>query len=335
MNKKITLTLLSAALAAGGYFAIQEAPNANDIVLSGTYGSLTVSKSGTVLDPVVIWGGDAQVQCLLVQADYIVIRDVTVKNCNTFGIRYNGNHAEIINNDVSDTVRMNVNGSSSSWHSAIRAADASDVLIKGNKVYQSWGEGISVLRADNVTVEDNIVFDTYSVNIYIDQCAFCVVRDNYSYSTDPAFYRAGRVARGISIGAESYSGWAFSVHDILIEGNTLERVRGINYIQEQAGTPYNVVVRDNVFINVPAPLVSLGSWATVSNNVTATPGGVVTAVISTPTPTRTPSRTPTKTATVQIATIPHTITATKTPAPAPTFCETAVSEHFIFLGCTR
>lgn len=318
MNKK-TIALILTTAAVIGVFALS--PNANDRILNAgtTYTQLTVTQGGTADDPVVIWGNGATVQCMLIQADYVVIQDVVVKKCDTFGIRVNGNHIQIINNDVSDVVRMNLNkttgkcDASSSWHSAIRAADASDILISGNKVSKSCGEGISILRADNVVVENNIVFDTFSVNIYCDQCSNSVIRNNYSYSTgDLNYYKAGKVARGISIGAESYSGWAFNVHDILIEGNTLENVRGINYIQEQAGTPYNVIVKDNVFINVPAPLISLGSWATVIS------GGTPTAGNPTPTRTATPSRTPTT-----VTPIIPTATPTRTASPTATATYTA------------
>ncbi len=318
MNKNITKVLVVATVLGAAVFALS--PNANDRVLNaGTaYTNITVTQGGTADDPVVIWGNGATVQCVLVQADYVVVRDLVVKNCNTFGIRANGKHIQILNNDVSDTVKSNKLSSgkcddspSASWHSVIRAADASDIVISGNRVSQSCGEGISILRADNVTVENNIVFDTFSVNIYCDQCSNAVIRNNYSYSTgDLNFYKAGKVARGISIGAESYSGWAFNVHDILIEGNTLENVRGINYIQEQTGTPYNVVVKDNVFINVPAPLISLGSWATVIS------GGTPTAGNSTPTRTVTPAI-PTATRTPIIPTRTASPTATNTPAIVP------------------
>lgn len=317
-NNTIAKVLLTAAVLGAAVFALS--PNANDRVLNAgtTYTNITVTQGGTVDDPVVIWGNGATVQCVLVQADYVVIQDLIVKNCNTFGIRANGKHIQILNNNVSDTVKSNLlstgkcnDSSSASWHSAIRAADASDIVISGNTVSKSCGEGISILRADNVVVENNIVFDTFSVNIYCDQCSNATIRNNYSYSTgDLNFYRNGRVARSISIGAESYSGWAFNVHDILIEGNTLENVRGINYIQEQAGTPYNVVVKDNVFINVPAPLISLGSWATVIS------GGTPTAGNSTPTRTVTPAI-PTATRTPIIPTRTASPTATNTPAIVP------------------
>lgn len=327
MNKKL-LTGILVTTAVLGTAVLALTPNGNDKILNPntTYTNYTLTQGGTVDDPVVIWGNGAHVQCVLVQADYVIIRDLVVHNCTTFGIRANGKGIQILNNTVYDTVKANQlasgkcnDGAGASWHSALRAADASDIVISGNKVYESCGEGISILRADNVTVENNIVYDTFSVNIYCDQCSNATIRNNYSYSTgNMNFYRNGKVARSISIGAESYSGWAFNVHDILIEGNTLENVRGINYIQEQAGTPSNVIVRDNVFINVAAPLVNLGTWATVSNNII---GGTPTAGNPTPTRTATPSRTPAPaTVTPAIPTVTRTATPiipTRTASPVP------------------
>lgn len=354
MNKNIRNLLISAAVVGAAVFAAQSEPsfrttsfegvepNANDKKLNAAtlYTSFPVNESGTAEDPVIIWGNGAQVQCMLIQADYVVVRDVIVKKCDTFGIRANGNHIQILNNDVSDVVRMNLNkitgkcDASSSWHSAIRAADASDVLISGNKVSKTCGEGISALRVDGITIENNIVFDAFSVNIYIDQASNATVRNNYSYSTgDQNYYKQGKVARGISIGAESYSGWAFSVHDILIENNTLENVRGINFIQEQAGTPSNVVVQNNIFLNVPAPLVSLGSWATVLDSFTATPSGPTAAPTASRTPTvpaATRTATPTQTATFTQTSTP-TRTATSTPAVVPTATANCVPVHSVWV----
>jgi len=296
---------------------------ANDIHLdpSKTYTSYYFNKSGTPDNPIVVYGQNAKLNCVLIQGNYIEWRDTDISNCETFGIRANGSFIKIINNRVSDVVRMNLGSDgkclSESWHSGIRVADGHDFVIQGNTSSQSCGEGISALRAYNVLIENNVVWDTYSVNIYIDQCAYCVVRNNASYSTgDPNFYIRGLPARGISIGAESYSGWAFAVHHIWIERNMLDSVRGINFIQEQSGIPYEVYVTGNEFVNVPTPLIKLGTWAVID---TATPAvGITntllvvtqtrTAMPSTPTATatRTPSRTPSPTRT-------QTPTATKTP----------------------
>jgi len=324
-------------------------PPSNDIYLSSVavYGDYNMTQSGTPDNPIVVWGNGAKLRSVYITGNNVIWRDTIVTGADGFGIRVKGKNNQIINNTVYDTVRSNWDGTKckqgGSWNSAIRAADATDIIIYGNNVSKSCGEGISILRSSNVTVENNTVFDTYSVNIYPDQSSFVTIRNNYSYSTgDTRYYKGGQVARGILIGAEIYTGWTYSVHDILIENNILERVRGINYYQEQAGTPYNVLIKNNVFINVSAPLLSLGSWATVANNITATPGISTPATPTVPvsaTASRTASPTalqpPTATKTFTPTALPPTVTKTFTPAVVPTVCETAVSNSYWFMGCTK
>ena len=300
-------------------------PNSNDIQLGGSYTKYTLSQSGTASDPIVVWGNGATLQCVLITGSYIVWRDTTVTGCQSFGIRVKGAHVQILDNVVTDVARFNWDGAkcsgAGSWDSAIRAADTTDVTISGNLVYKVCGEGISVLRSSYVTVSGNTVYDAFSVNIYLDQTSFSAAENNWSYSTgDTRYYKAGLVARGLSIGAESYSGWSFSVHDLTISNNKFERVRGINYIQEQAGTPYSITVRDNQFISVAAPLVSLGAWATVSNNVSVTP-----------TPPGTP-QTATVTATATLTPISPTATATAAPSPSATPFSSPTPECLYFAG---
>lgn len=297
--RKLIILILFLTACAPSPLAPLATPNSNDIQLSGAYSDYTLAQSGTASDPIVVWGNGATLRCVLITGSYIVWRDTTVTGCASFGIRVKGAHVQIVSNIVTDVVRSNWDGAkcsgAGSWDSAIRAADTTDILISGNKVSRVCGEGISVLRSSYVAVENNTVFDAFSVNFYFDQSSHLTARNNWSYSTgDARYYKNGLVARGISIGAESYSGWAFNVHDILIEGNTLERVRGINYIVEQSGTPTNVTVRDNRFIAVASPLVNLGAWATVSNNVpvTATPANGTAVASSTPSATVTATSTP-------------------------------------------
>jgi hypothetical protein len=181
-----------------------------------------------------------------------------------------------------------------------------------------------------------------------------VVKNNASYSTgDTSFYIRGLPARGISIGAESYSGWSFAVHHIWIERNILDSVRGINFIQEQTGIPYEVYVTDNEFINVPVPLVKLGTWAVVDNSTpvvgitstlpivtqTKTPTLVTPTKTSTKTPTSsitiTPSPTRTQTPTSTRTLVPSTSTKTITPTVFPTMCESLENDKYIITICNK
>jgi len=329
-------------------------PNSNDIQLSGSIsGTYTVSKSGTASDPIIVWGNGVRIDgkknfdCVLITGSYVVFRDAYISNCGSFGVRVKGKHVVVENNVITMASQDNFNGTACiggdvGWGTGGRAADTDDVIFRGNLVFETCGEGLSAVRSTNVLIENNVVRDAFSVNIYVDQSSFVTVRNNWSYSTgDARFYKALVVARGIAIGAEIYPAWTFNVHDILIENNLLERVRGINYIVEQAGTPFNVTVRNNNFITVAAPLVSLGTWATVSGNisVTPTPGG--TAVTMTPSPTvavtstpsATPSRTPTPT---QTATPTATATGAVTimPTITPTPCSIMEDDDFtIWIWC--
>ena len=221
---------------------------------------------------------------------------------------------------MTDVVKSNWDGTkcsgAGSWDSAIRAADTTDVLISGNKVFRVCGEGISILRSSFVAVENNTVYDAFSVNIYPDNSFGITIRNNWSYSTgDTRYYKNGLPARGLLLGAENYSGWGFQVRDLLIENNTFEKVRGISFYAELTGTPTNIIVRNNQFIGVTAPLVNLGTWATVSGNVSVTAtssGAAVTPTATVVNFTHTPTNTPTGTATTT-PTHSQTPTATATP----------------------
>ncbi|MBI5935676.1 MAG: right-handed parallel beta-helix repeat-containing protein [Chloroflexi bacterium] len=315
--KRWIIVILALLLAAcGSARQSLPTPNGNDIQLSGgAYADYTITVSGTAQDPIVVYGNGSTLRCVLITGSYIVWRDTTVRGCDTFGIRVKGAHNQIINNVVTDVVRRNWDGAkcggSGSWDRGISVSLATDILVSGNLVFRVCGEGIGVLMSSDVIVENNIVYDTFSVNLYPDNSNNVIIRNNRAYSTgDTRYYRDGKPARGLLIGAESYAGWGFQVHDLLVEGNTFERSRGISYYAEVTGTPSNVIVRNNHFVNVTAPLVSLGSWAKVSGNVSVTPTPGGTAVTLTPTVTATITPTPTASATPVPATSTPTATAT-------------------------
>jgi len=275
-------------------------------------GIYTITQSGTPESPIVYDMQGQELECVLIKADYVIFKNAIVRNCDTFGIRVNGKGVQILDNEVYNTAMSNSDGikctGTGGWAAGIRIADASDILVQGNYVHNNCGEGIGFLRSKNVKAEGNKVGDNFSVNIYLDQVENAEVINNYSYSTnDTRYYKDGKVARGISIGAEVYTGYTTSqVRNITIEGNTLEKVRGINYISEVPGTPDKVSIINNKFIDVPAPLISLGSWATIVNT---------TATANTNTPTVTPTVTKTPTPTQPVPSKTPTRTPTRTPAP--------------------
>lgn len=289
---------------------------AGAIMNNGIY---TITQSGTPDNPIVYDMQGQELECVLIKADYVIFKNAIVRNCDTFGIRVNGKGVQILDNEVYNTAMSNSDGNkctgTGGWAAGIRIADASDVVVKGNKVHGNCGEGIGILRA-GALVEGNILWDNFSVNIYCDQCSYTEIRNNHTYSTgDTRYYKDGKVARGISIGAEIYTGYTTSrTHDVIIENNIIERVRGINYITEVPGTPYNIFIKNNTFIDVPAPLISLGSWATIVNTTT-------TSTTITSTPAVTP---PTTTPTFTQVTPTRTPTITQSPTPRPEVCFTIV-----------
>lgn len=286
------------------------APDANDISLDPltAYGLLTVSQSGTEADPIVVWGNGATVQCVDLKGSYIVLNGVTVQGCASHGILIRGQYITVTGNLVRHTVTSNGTdkcAGTGQWGSAIKVyLGGQHIQITDNRVEQNCGEGIAVTRGVDVAVLRNVVIDAFSVGIYVDNSQDVTVRDNTIRCSDPAYYRNNAPARGMLIGAENYSGWGFQLRDATLEANRVESCLGVRYYSQLSGTPSGISVRDNLFVNVPAPAVSLPTWASVTGNIvtTATPnaGGTPPATLTarpSPTPTRTPSLVPTRTPT--------------------------------------
>lgn len=267
----------------------------NDITISGTYGLLTYSNSGTPDNPIVIRAYGAKARCVQLLGDNIVLMGITVEGCQSHGIFTDGNNVTIKDNIVRNSVLEGCKGTGG-WGSAIKVRiGGNNIVIEDNIVYKNCGEGIGVTRGSNVIVRNNTVTDNWSVNIYIDNSYNVEVVDNYTGCFDPAFQRGG-LGSGITLGAEFYEGWGVQLHDVTIDGNVIEKCRGIRNIS--GGLPENIVIKNNMFISPPVgDLVNVPN-ANVSNNYIITP----TPFQTTLTPTKTP-------------TITSTLTKTKTPTP--------------------
>ena len=291
------------------------APDANDISLDAgkTYSNYTVSVSGTADNPVTVYGNGATVKCLTVKSDYVVVDNVTATGCSSHGILVTGKHVTIQNSIVYGNVTENGTGpcpGTGNWGSGIKGAVGAEYLtVRYNTVYANCGEGIALTRVIGGEVDGNTVYDNFSVNIYIDNSNGVSVHDNRTGCADSRYYRNGSPARGITLAAEYYSGWGFQFRDVMIERNYIEKCGGPRWYSPRfpsdKGT--NVTVRDNLFSDVPPPLVSLPTWVTVSNNVAVTG----------PTPTAGPTRTPTMTFTPAPPTATRTVTPTRTPTATP------------------
>lgn len=360
-KNQIVSGVVAVALAAASYVFLPS----NDITLdpSVSYGILNYTQSGTEADPIVIDANGANIQCVNLLGDWLVFKNGFVHGCEGHGIYTDAKNIVIENNTVYDTVRENnstattCKNPNSGWGSAIKVRVGGDnVTIRGNTVHQNCGEGIAATRASNVMIENNIVWDNYSINIYIDNSRNVKVRNNI-ISCLGGYLRNGNRPAGIGIGEEFYQGWGAQLHDLEIYGNEMRDCHaGIQGIGSDVGGVYTNILIDNntVYSSIKRPiswdvaknsnviisnnkLHALSIWVRNSAGVSLVNNALIGAV--TPIPV-TRTNTPTITATQSV---PPTVTRTPTRTPTkptpptaiPTICETAVSDHFWFMGCTK
>lgn len=296
--------------------------------------NVKITQSGTA-DARYVYDCNWQVvKSIEVTGDYVDVTRCEVVGSQAFGIVVWGKHVDVYDNIVRDGVNQNRNPAGSvlacannGWNSGIKVARKSpeniiggeDVRIFNNVVYNNCGEGIAATRGIDVEIFNNVVYDNYSVNIYFDNSDGGVVRDNYTYCFNRAYYRNGNPAAGIALGKEYYDGWGMRLRNVLVEGNTIERCSLLRLYGsgETSGTPSNIVIRDNVFIE-PLPYSAYGPVRVVGvtpvNNmvVTATRTAAIGVTITASrTPTRTVTITPSRTATRTPTLIVPTVTPTK------------------------
>lgn len=284
--------------------------------LSGNYGTLTLSTSGTASNPnVYIGDGTAKINCLVIPKDYITVSNVEVTGCSSHGVLITGKNVIFENSKVYHTVNENVGSSagtcsgSGGWGSGLKLAVGSEnVTLRNNQVYENCGEGIGITRSINALVENNIVRDNFSVNIYIDNSPFSRAISN-NVSCTGIYLRNGNRMTGISVAEESYSGWGTQRHDNQVLNNTVNGCYdGItSWVSEVSGGKLldavisgNTVTnsqRDSIYLNganenvlvsnnylFKAPRVSAPAGVTLQNNVIISNG--------TPPPTISPTTPP-------------------------------------------
>ena len=309
-NKVIGLTAAVVAV-----IAVAVSVTANDLSLSGNYSTLTLSQVGTELDPVIVNGNGATIQCLRIAGQYIEVNNVTVTGCSSHGVLITGKHVTFQDSRVFGNVTENGTAKcsgSGSWGSGVKVQiGGEDVTIRNNTVYNNCGEGIAATRGIGVVIENNTVYDNFSVNVYIDNSPNSNASGNIIYNTtDSRYYRNNAPAVCVLLGTENYAGWGNQLTNVIVEKNTIKDCpKGIRFYGEVGGiiSGANVVIQDNTFINVPAPQVNVpGAIVGTPVGVTRTP----TATRITPTPTNTPlPRTATNTALPSV---------TRTPTPIVT-----------------
>lgn len=296
-----------------------------DSELQGSFNVVTISGSGTADNWLTVDASKATMKQLKVTGSFIHVAGGDVSGGSSHGVYITGKNIIVegmsVHNGVTENGSVKCSGSGG-WGSAIKAAvGAENVIIRNNDVFENCGEGIGVTRGVNVTVENNRVWDNFSVNIYLDNSPDSQAVNNYVYCANPNYYRNGAPASGLLLGLEYYSGWGNQMHDVLVDGNTVEKCKGVRLYKDSqmsSETTKNVTISNNVFIGVPSPFVSVAG-AVVVNNISGT-SGTPTATPMPGTPTRTPTATRTATPTV----LPITRTPTPT-APPVTFWQCTVS----------
>jgi parallel beta-helix repeat protein len=197
--------------------------------LSGNYGTLTLSTSGTSGNPNIYVGdGTVVIQCLKITGDYINVSNVTVVGCPSHAVLISGKNDIFENSKVyhsvteNDGVSPNTCSGTGSWGSGIKAMIGSEnTIIRGNEVYENCGEGIGITRSINALVENNIVRDNFSVNIYLDNSPFSKAINN-NVSCTGIYLRSGNRMTGIVVAEELYSGWGAQRHDNQVLNNNVD-----------------------------------------------------------------------------------------------------------------
>lgn len=367
MNKKLISGVLGAALVAGAaLFAVQAAdvyvsqagtgsectliapcsfstgmskvlPGETVGVLGTITSDVTISKSGTEALPITFDGGvydgagRTGGDLIFITGSNIVFKNAEVKNAYNFGIRTKGDNILISNVDVHHAVRKYFNGTTciptGGWGAGIRVGPGSEnVRIENSKSHDNCGEAIGYLATSTGSITDTLGENSWSVIFYIDQTSNVQILDNVAVCDDPGFFKGGQPARGILLGAEGYG--TGDVSNISALRNVIDGCKGFSFYDQVGAKLTNSEIAFNdltrVFsVPISFPLGTLGQNVNIHDNIL--PGGSTSAptvVTKTPTPSRTPtaSRTPTK---------------TPTPVVMPTICETAVSDHFWFMGCSK
>lgn len=293
-----------------------------DSELSGSFGIVTISTSGTADDWLNVDASKATMKQLKLSGNYIHVTGGDVSGGSSHGVLITGKNIIVEGMKVHNGVTENGSGKCSGtggWGSAIKVqVGGENVVIRDNDVYKNCGEGIGITRGVNVRVENNRVWDNFSVNIYMDNSPNSQAINNRVSCGNPNYFRnwppAGP-ARGFLIGLEYYAGWGNQMHDVLIDGNTVENCGAIRLYKdsEMSGqTISNVTISNNFFFGVPAPFVSVAG-ATAFNNVAGNTGTQMPPVTSTPA-TSTATRTPTASRTP----VPPSVTPTVTTTPLVT-----------------
>ncbi|GLR12680.1 hypothetical protein GCM10007907_14700 [Chitinimonas prasina] len=148
----------------------------------------------------------AKGSCISVDGgSYLRFEGNTIHDCYKGAIYpFNGaHHFTVLNNTLYHNVRKNQHvDASGGWPSVLNMSDEGD-LIQGNNIYQNWGEGIGAYGRFHQVIR-NTLHDNFSVDLYLNNLSDSLIEGNHIYSlNDPAHYRDGMAAMGISLANET------------------------------------------------------------------------------------------------------------------------------------
>lgn len=253
----------------------------NDVTINAdVIGNYEINKSGSKLNPIIVDGKGAIVECIKVTGNYIIVRNFVVQNCKSHAIWVLGNNVQVENNTVRNSVTENGKGecrNEGHWGSGIKLGLGShDIKIRGNKVYENCGEGIASTRSFNVLIENNQVWDNFSVGIYVDNSYDVIVSKNLVYCTG-IYLREGRRPNGIVFAEELYEGWGTQRHDNSAINNLVHDCNtGIGSWESElsTGKEIRLLIEGNQIFNTIKQSISLNTInedVVVRNNISDKP----------------------------------------------------------------
>ncbi|MCP5181971.1 MAG: right-handed parallel beta-helix repeat-containing protein [Pseudomonadales bacterium] len=196
-------------------------------------GACVTDNSGAA--PAGRWNGLIQVD-----ADYVQIKGVSVRDSAGYGVIFNGSksqqHHHFLAEDIDIShvfmgalnvgryykhgairdVTVNEFGlctyyrysqcSNGVWPSGIGIADSMNamILVENSTVVEGYGEGLTCLRSSHVVIRGNKVGNVHSGTIYLDNCANSIVENNVLWGDKNGRWRANRAFSGIGIATEDY-----------------------------------------------------------------------------------------------------------------------------------
>lgn len=232
------------------------------LAVTGTFGTTTISKSGTSGAPIAIRGTSATFAggsnaAFILTGSYLDVSGVEVTGGVSHGLLISGKNITVSNFSVHDNVTENLGGSScvgsGGWGSGLKLmVGAENITIRDGQIFHNCGEGFAVTRGISVHVSGVTSYDNFSANFYLDNSRNVTLERSFAYCTsDSDYYRSGAPASGILIGEENYSGWGAQLENLTVVNNLSFGCKGLSfYGSEVNGGLKTALIAHNTIWNV-------------------------------------------------------------------------------------